>query len=173
MSTLTSTRHEEFMRTFIAAEPKIRVYALSCGVPFSSVDDLTQEAALVLWRRFEEYDRSRPFLPWALGITHHLVQEMRRKGSLSRRLLAPEVAERVARTCADLEDAIDQRRLALRGCMKKLPPHGLEVVNLRYGARLSLAEVSDRMRKGLSAVNMMLHRIRRLLLQCMEREVAR
>src|SRR5262249_32293172 len=55
MSTLAPSLHEEFMRTFFEAEPKIRAYALSCGLPAASVDDLAQDAALVLWRRFEEY----------------------------------------------------------------------------------------------------------------------
>lgn len=164
--------HEEFMRSYIGAEPKLRAYALACGLGLEQVDDLAQQAAMILWRRFGEYDRSRPFLPWALGVTRNLVQESRREGLEGRRLLAPAVAGMLAETCASLEEAIDLRRHALRGCVEKLPPHHREILDLRYGMGLSLGEIGSRMKRGLSAVNMALHRVRQLLLECVRREAS-
>jgi len=162
--------HEEFMRTFIGAEPKLRAYASACGLTREQVDDLAQEAALVLWRRQESYDRTRPFLPWALGIAHHLIQEVRRKSVQERTLLSPQVAEQVAQACALMEDEIDVRRSALTHCVDKLPPHLRDLLRLRYGERRSLAQIAQRLQRGLSAINMALHRIRRVLLDCVERE---
>lgn len=167
---MSVSRQEEFMQKYIVAEPKLRAYALACGLKLEQVDDLAQQAALVLWRRFGDYDPSCPFLPWALGVAGHLVQETRRAGTENRRLLSPVVAEQIARTCTDMEDAIDARRRALRGCVEKLPPKYLELLDLRYGQRLSLGELANRLNKGISAVNMALHRMRQLLLDCVQRE---
>src|SRR5262245_38458397 len=99
-------RHEEFMRMFIAAEPKLRAYAWSCGLTREAVDDVMQEGALVLWRRLDTYDRSKPFLPWALGVAHHMVQKAR-TGTRRIHVLSPEIAEKVAGTCAAMEGEID------------------------------------------------------------------
>jgi RNA polymerase sigma-70 factor (ECF subfamily) len=162
--------HEEFMRTFIGAEPKLRAYASACGLSREKVDDLAQEAALVLWRRYDSYDRSRPFLPWALGIAHHLIQLGRRQGAQERHILSPQVAEQVAQTCSLMEGEIDVRRSALRRCVEKLPPHLKGLLRLRYGEQRTLAQIAHRLQRGISATNMALHRIRQLLLECVERE---
>jgi RNA polymerase sigma-70 factor (ECF subfamily) len=167
---MTPDRHEDFMRTFIAAEPKLRAYASACGLPREQVDDLAQEAALVLWRRYDTYDRSRPFLPWALGIAHHLIQQTRRQGTLERQVLSPEVALQVAHTCAGMDQEIDVRRGALNRCVEKLPPHLRDLLKLRYGEHRTLTQIAQRLQRGLSATNMALHRIRQLLLDCVERE---
>jgi RNA polymerase sigma-70 factor (ECF subfamily) len=164
--------HEEFMKRFIGAEPKLRSFALACGLPVGRVDDLVQQSALVLWRRFEEYDSKRPFLPWALGVARNLIHEITREGVRSRRPLAPHVVERLAESCARMEEEIDLRRNALRGCLEKLPPHLRELLDLRYGSGLSLGEMGTRLKRGISAVNMALHRARHLLLNCVQRAVS-
>jgi RNA polymerase sigma-70 factor (ECF subfamily) len=164
-------RHEEFMRDFLAAEPKLRAYAFACGLSREEADDLVQEEALVLWRRFETYDRTRPFLPWALGVAHHLIQRGR-QGSRETRVLSPEVAEQMARTCAVMEGEIDQRRGALKKCVEKLPEHLRGLVALRYRERKSLSQIAQKLGRGVSATNMALHRIRQALLDCVEREGA-
>jgi RNA polymerase sigma-70 factor (ECF subfamily) len=163
--------HEEFMRNFIAAEPKLRAYAFACGLSREEGDDLVQEEALVLWRRFDTYDRSRPFLPWALGIAHHLIQK-KRQGTRETQVLSPEVAEQMARTCAAMEGEIDHRRGALKKCVERLPEHLRGLVALRYGERRSLAQIAQKLGRGLSATNMALHRIRQALLDCVQREGA-
>jgi RNA polymerase sigma-70 factor (ECF subfamily) len=165
--------HEPFMRAFIGAEPKMRAYAISCGLAMDQVDDLVQEAALVLWRRHADYDPSRPFLPWALGVVHHLVQDARRSRRRGQELLSPDVAGRLAKTCAVLSNTLDLQREALRRCVGKLPDGERVLLRARYAERQSLDAMARRLNKGLSAVSMALHRIRLALLQCMEREVAR
>lgn len=163
--------HEEFMSAFITAEPKLRAYAFACGLTREQADDLVQEEALVLWRRYDSYDRSRPFLPWALGIAHHLIQKGRQV-SRSTCLLSPEVAQRLAETCSAMEEEIDQRQGALRNCVQKLPVHLRSLLALRYGEQRSLAQIAQKLGRGLSATNMALHRIRQLLLECVQREGA-
>ena len=34
----------------------------------SDADDLFQQTALILWKKFDEYDRARSFLSWACGV---------------------------------------------------------------------------------------------------------
>lgn len=156
------------MGHFIASEPKLRAYAMACGLSREQTDDLVQEEALVLWRKFGDYDRSRPFLPWALGIAHHLIQKIR-QGARSSLILSPDVTEKLAETCPRIEKEIDERCGALRACVEKLPDHLRDLVALRYGERLSLAQIGQRLGRGLSATNMALHRIRQLLQDCVQK----
>jgi RNA polymerase sigma-70 factor (ECF subfamily) len=41
--------------------------------------DVLQETAAALWRKFGNYDTSRPFLPWAKPFAHHEVLMCLRK----------------------------------------------------------------------------------------------
>ena len=161
-------RHEEFMGHFIASEPKLRAYAMACGLSREQTDDLVQEEALVLWRKFQDYDRTRPFLPWALGIAHNLIHKAR-QGARSSPLLSPDVTRQLAETCGRIDREVDERCGALRDCVEKLPDHLRALLALRYGERLSLAQIGQRLGRGLSATNMTLHRIRQLLLDCVQR----
>lgn len=161
---------EKFMQAFIGAEPKLRAYAHSCGLTIDRVDDLVQEAAMVLWRRYADYDPARPFFLWALGVTHRLIQESRRKHAKSERLLAPEVTEQLAQTCDEMAETLDGQRQALRDCVQKLPAPHRRLVDLRYNQRLALAAIARQLQKTLSAINMTLHRIRLVLLRCVEQE---
>ena len=163
-------RHEAFMGLYIGAEPKIRAYARACGLGFAEVDDVAQELALVLWRKFDEYDPSRPFLPWALGVTHRLIQNVRKKKGRGEGLLGPATLELLADAAVAGEAVLTSRRAALEGCVRQLPESSRDLLRLRYAARVPLAELGRRLGKGLSAVNMILHRLRRALLECVERK---
>ena len=46
----------------------------------SLAEDVFQETLLVAWRRFESFDRARPFGPWLRGIAHLTALAMFRKG---------------------------------------------------------------------------------------------
>ena len=54
----------------------------------------------------------------------------------------------------------------------ELPDHLRGLLALRYGEQRSLAQVAQKLRRGLSATNMALHRIRQMLLDCVQREGA-
>jgi DNA-directed RNA polymerase specialized sigma24 family protein len=50
-----------------------------------------------------------------------------------------------------------------------LPAHLQSLLALRYGEQQSLAQIAQKLGRGLSATNMALHRIRQLLLECVQR----
>ncbi len=140
------------------------------GATLASPLALAQQAALVLWRRFGDYDPTRPFLPWAMGVAGRLVHEIRRSSRGRGPLLRLEVAERLAATCSEMEDLLDAQRRRLHNCVERLPGPLRQLIDLRYGERLSLAELAARFRKTVSAVNMTLHRVRRALTDCVQQE---
>lgn len=159
---------EEFTREFLAAEPKLRAFALACGLGLAEVDDLVQDAAVILWRRFGEYDRSRSFLAWSIGVARNLVRKaMRDRAKQSS--LSDDVLEKLSETCLSMDQELDRARHALEDCLEKLPARSREVFRLRYVEALSLAEIASRLGRTLSAVNMALRRMRFALLDCVEK----
>ena len=51
------------------------------GLQPAESEDLTQEVFIVAWRRWHEYDTTRPLRPWLTGIAHHVARAQARKGS--------------------------------------------------------------------------------------------
>src|SRR5687767_7855526 len=47
------------------------------GVGFDDADDLTHEVLIVMWRRWADYDPSRPLRPWLAGIVFKVAHRHR------------------------------------------------------------------------------------------------
>ena len=59
---------ERFMRYWTRAQPVVAGYVSSMTPDVHEADDLLQDTAVVLLRKFGEYDPGRSFVAWALGI---------------------------------------------------------------------------------------------------------
>jgi RNA polymerase sigma-70 factor, ECF subfamily len=64
------------------------------GVAVSDAEDLVQEVFLVMWRRWEQYDATRPIRPWLAGIAFRVAYNHRQRA-----------AREVPGGLLDLEDA--------------------------------------------------------------------
>jgi RNA polymerase sigma-70 factor, ECF subfamily len=49
------------------------------GVPHSDIEDVVHEVFLVMYRRWDDYDRMRPLRPWLFGIAFRVASTHRRK----------------------------------------------------------------------------------------------
>ena len=60
-------RHETFLRLFLKHQGDVRAFIGSLVRDRNVRDDVFQEVALVCWRDFDRYDRSRSFGAWGRG----------------------------------------------------------------------------------------------------------
>src|SRR5258708_190471 len=56
---------ELFVRLLLAHEQEMYFYAFSLLPNPDDAKDVVQEAAVAMWQQFNEFDSSRPFMPWA------------------------------------------------------------------------------------------------------------
>ena len=57
-----------FTQLWTDAQPTVNQYVASLVRDQWAVRDIVQNTSLALLRKFKDYDPSRPFLPWALGV---------------------------------------------------------------------------------------------------------
>ena len=128
------------------------------------VDDLFQETMLVAWRRFADYDRSRPFGPWVRGIALRLVRKHRERvrGELPAELEEPMAAH--ADTPAALRDTLER----LGRCMERLPADLREAIERTYRGGLTVREIARETGASEEAVKKRLQRGRRRLAECLK-----
>ena len=72
-------RTTEITLLWTAAQPSVLAFIRSVTPQLSDAEDILQETAKQIVARFEEYDPTRPFAAWAIGVARYKVMEWRRK----------------------------------------------------------------------------------------------
>ena len=166
-------REAEFLKRFLTCQDDLRAVIGSMLRYRHLREDVFQDVAVVLWRKFDEYDPSRPFGAWARGIA---VRKVLQTYDKSRRLpiaFAPETIDVLLRAFDEAEEpdrAAEEQ--ALRRCVEKLPEKSRRLLELRYEKTLKLHEIAERIASTLDAVHKALSRMREALRRCVAREMA-
>src|SRR5262249_7089766 len=63
-----STRQAKFAEHLGQSQTRLYGYIHSLVRDLNDADDLYQQTALILWKKFGEFDRQRSFFSWACGI---------------------------------------------------------------------------------------------------------
>jgi RNA polymerase sigma-70 factor (ECF subfamily) len=136
------------------------------------VDDLFQETLITAWRRFDDFDTSRPLAPWLRGIALNLVRNARRKRAGDLMLVGDEVAVFIDQAIAKVEtieaDHWADRIVVLKHCIDRLTARSRSLVKWRYSDNNNATEIAERLNESPFAVRKQLQRIRETLLECIE-----
>jgi RNA polymerase sigma-70 factor (ECF subfamily) len=165
--------HERFTRYWTEAQPIVASYLSSLVPDFAATEDLLQEVAVVLLRKFPQYDDSRSFVSWALGVARYEALMLRRTQARSFLCFDPDLVETVADVYVELAPELDERVPALRECLRSVRGRAAELLRLRYEEALSPSEIAERLSTGSVAVRVMLTRVRAALRDCVERRIKR
>lgn len=134
---------------------------------FHDAEDLLQEVAVSVAKNFGRYDSSRPFIAWALGITRNHMLVYFRKHHRERVVFNDQLMMAIGgHLQAFCEEPADQRREALHHCLNQLDPRRRRLVEMRYSNGLRIDEMATSLGKSVTAVKGSLHRVRRILQQC-------
>jgi RNA polymerase sigma-70 factor (ECF subfamily) len=171
--TANSSRHAFFLRSFTSNESAIRAYVRRLLPSRADTDDIMQGVALVLWAKFEQFREDGDFRSWAMGIARYEVLAWLRDRGRDRLVLAGDVAEMIAEETAIDVAQLEQQRIALQSCLEKLTPKNRSLLLESYGSELMIQEVAASSGRSIAAFYQWLHRTRRLLLDCVQHEVAR
>jgi RNA polymerase sigma-70 factor (ECF subfamily) len=134
--------------------------------------DVLQETGVALYRKFAEYDASKPFLAWAYRFAYLEVLKQRERNQRGTRHLSRELIERLAREREQLEPVLQARLVALDHCIEELPPTDRELIRRRYHTRATTEELVQQCGASRRTLFRKLDRIRRVLLECISRRVA-
>ena len=162
---------ERFVALYEEHGPLIRGFLRAAtGCPHQA-DDLQQNVARVLLEKFAEYDRTRPFRCWALGIARLEALKWRQRLARRREVLSAEAIELLQPGGQDEADPFAERRERLPGCVAALPEPSRRLLTLRYDHGLAAKEIAGTVGRTAAAVDMALSRIRRLLRDCIDRKI--
>lgn len=133
--------------------------------------DVLQETSVALFRKFDQYDATRPFLPWAYRFAYLQVQKHREKSARSPLLFSEDVIDLIATERARIEPLLDERLRVLDACLGKLTPQDKELVTSRYALRQSAEEMMRRFALSRRTLFRNLELLRQRLHECVTRQL--
>jgi len=162
----------EFIANVTRAQRTLHAFIVSMVRYAADADDVLQETNLVLWQKAAEFDPAREFLPWAMRVAQLQSMAYLKKKQPARVVFNEELLALVAdEAIAEPADA-DARRVALAGCLQKLPEQQRALIAQRYEPGGSVNAMSGERGTTPKALSEMLRRIRHNLLLCIERTLA-
>lgn len=135
--------------------------------------DVLQETNLVIWRKAHEFPNVKNFWGWASRIAHFKVLSYYRGQQRDRLVFDENLLQDLAEVATRQIQEGEIRSKALRSCVRKLRKAEIELVQSRYSAGISVKLLAAQLGQSADAVGMRLYRIRQVLMQCVERYLAR
>jgi RNA polymerase sigma-70 factor (ECF subfamily) len=157
----------------VQSQPIISAYLTANVVDLHHAEDLVQEVAQVIAEKFAEYDRSRSFASWSLGIARNRLLKYYRVRARDRLVLSEAALTNLGAAFEKVEHESEERRDALRNCLEQITGRRREVLELRYRHNAKVGDIGKRLNMSPSGVSVMLHRVRGALYECIERRLAR
>jgi RNA polymerase sigma-70 factor len=168
MAEAPNTFTDELIRHFVEEDAAVRAYVRSVTRGHRETDDVIQEIWQVACRKITEYDTSRPFRGWIMGITRIMLLQWRQSLARSREFLDPDVIESLADHAEEHSSELDLRSQYLQECLKKLPARGRNILQLKYFYGMKGTAIAAKLKSNAGAIEMAITRLRRLLRECIE-----
>ena len=170
---MTSHDHEtQFVALLTDAQMPLRRYVQSLLPGDSSAPDVVQQANATLWKKRDDFILGTNFKAWAFSVARYEVLNFRKKQARDFRLVFSEEMEVIfAEDLAVIDEVLDERQEALKGCLLKLREVDRELLLHRYAATGTLQEYAERHGRSVGGVKVTLHRLRHVLLTCIERQL--
>lgn len=162
---------EQFAILWVRAQPALAAFIRSLIPDVQQAEDVLQRVAATLVRKFDQYDASRSFAAWAIGVAKFEVLYFRRERATDRHVFNDEIVESIARSYQLFAEEADPFRVALEQCLGGLAGRAKRAIDLRYTKGLSSPAVAREMNLSAGAVRMLLCRARQALRECIEQQV--
>lgn len=163
----------DFLRLFVKHEEALRAFARVLLPTWEAVDEVMQEASVVMWKKLGQLESADGFLPWAKVIVRFEALRLRREHARDRHVFSDEVFELLANESADVPEALWEReRAALRDCLAQFTPPHRELVLAPYAGEGRVTRLAEQAGRSVNSLYKLLGRLREKLLQCVENRLA-
>jgi RNA polymerase sigma-70 factor (ECF subfamily) len=159
---------QRFLSLFLRSEREIFRYVAALTPNVADAEDIVQQTALSLWEKFEAYDSSQPFTPWACRFALNKTKQWIERRQRWRVLLEAGLAEELAQRREELRPELETRLKHLDRCLGKLPEEQRSIVDGYYYRRDGIEKLAEKSGRSVAGTYKTLQRIRQSLQVCIE-----
>ena len=164
-------RYEAFVRLLVEHEPRVRSFLRGLLPTWHEVEEVTQEASLIAWRKFDDFEDGTSFGGWLLTIARFEALKYRRRVARSPLVFADDVWDLLADEASG-EDVQQIRRQHLEVCLGNLERSKRELLLNVYSPGVVMREVALQSGKSEQAFYKVIQRLRAVVLTCVTKALA-
>jgi RNA polymerase sigma-70 factor (ECF subfamily) len=166
---MNSDRQQRFTEQFVRCDRRLFGFVITLLPNFDEAEEAYQETCMRIWAKWDTYDPDRDFLAWACGFAKNVVRELRQKKIRGQSLLSEQAMERIAEMRFRMGTASEAWQSHLTDCLQELSPEQRDLIARHYAGEESVKTIAEELQAAPTALYMRLSRVRRLLLECLER----
>jgi len=153
---------------------EMRLLALRLATRGDMAEDLAQDIFLEAFRSLKNYSGSGPFRQWLRGIARNLSHQHWKACAKQLRHERDGLAEYIEKLALEDEPEpllLEEKVLALRLCLKRLPAQSAKLVEMRHKQGLTSEAIAGSLNSPASSVRTALMRIHNSLRECVDRRL--
>ncbi len=161
-------RYEQIATLWTDSQPAVHAFISSVIPQFCDSEDILQSVAATVIQKADQYDPSRPFIGWAIGLAKIEMKRFRR----SQFVYVTDALQELAEAFEEMEPILQERRRALGPCLEALTERAQVVLTKRYAEGLKSAAIAEEIGITSNHVSVILHRAYQTLRRCIQRRLA-
>lgn len=163
---------EEFVQLFTKHQRRVYLFILGQIPNPGDAEEVLQESNVVILRKCDQFEIGTNFLAWACSVARFEILKYRDRFKRNRLRFSSEFLDLIEGETVRRDELSDSRRDALATCIGKLSDKDRELIQLRYASDGKGQDVAAALGRPRNSVYQSLSRIRKLLLDCVNRSLA-
>ena len=169
---LPADQQRKLAQLWMEAQPRVFAFVCTAVARRHDAEDVVQQVALEVADKFDNYDQSRPFLPWVLTIARRMVIRLYEQQKRQCVIFSDAALELLVDYHVRSSRAADEQD-ALQDCVRSLDEKSKSLLSMRYDDELNTDEMAERSGLTGGSVRVTLSRIRKSLLDCVRGKLER
>ena len=164
---------DQFVRLLVRHQNDLLHYITPLVGSIIDAQDVLQETATALWKKFDQFDSTKPFLPWAKKFANYEVLMFHRKRK-TYTFLSDELIERLSQQQEERpSDHQEQMRAALQRCLQSLSDEDRHLLRARYEEPdFNVGQLAEQWGRSANVLYKTLGKVRQRLLDCIRGRIA-
>lgn len=161
----------DFVELMTQYQGRLYGYILTLSGDPDAANDVLQEANIVLWKQWNQFEPGSNFKAWAFRVAHFQFMAYRQKKIRDKVLFSDDLLSMLACEAKEVDESYEQRAAALEKCLARMSPRSREAIRLRYADDVRVCEMAEKLHRNENAVYQILFRARKWLIECVQRDV--
>lgn len=132
-------------------------------------DDIFQETVLVMWSKFDSFERGTSFTAWGIKIAKYKILQAHRRTARRSFQFSQAALQSLQNKSDHFVKHIERRMQALRKCIRKLNKRNYELIQMRYENELTIKSIAKRLGRSVQSIYKRMARINDSLIRCIRR----
>ncbi len=161
-----------FFHLFMTHQKSLYAFILASIHNYNDADDILQETATVMWRKFDEFEQGSSFIAWGITIARIRILKFFSERKRTRVQFNEQLLEQISNKTSSRMAEINVRLDASRRCRDKLSEKDQKLLYMRYNQGFTIKKIADTLARPLPGLYKTMGRIHSILQRCIKRTIA-